>query len=413
MKIFYSWQSDLPNNTNRGFIRKALEAALKDATADMNIADAERPEIDEATKNTKGMVDIRESILRKIGECQIYVADLTPVSHTKRRKALPNPNVMYETGFASNRPGYDFIIGVMNTHNNKGPDSLPFDLRGRRILTYNLSTEADQKTRATALKALTRSLAGAIRENLPSVAQKMSDENPIQPAPHDESDFSLWGIGSNAKIRVHSSDYRDDLTILRGPRAYARIIPATWPNGAPTALDIKGTPRKVEADYTGRNAGSYGTCEHGFIRYWFDSDPNSKSRATGSLTLYLEDFGEYWCISDGPFHNGPKGHIVYPPHALSFWRDATRQALALFDDLGASKRRLVEIGVAGIKDAFLASEFHAQSPQSRKDSVRLSSQLATWDDDGLKSLWQEGYDRLLSAFSQPRISNDAFEKLLG
>ena len=27
MKIFYAWQSDLPNNINRGFIRTALEAA--------------------------------------------------------------------------------------------------------------------------------------------------------------------------------------------------------------------------------------------------------------------------------------------------------------------------------------------------------------------------------------------------
>ena len=28
--IFYSWQSDLPNSTNRGFIQAALEQAAKD-----------------------------------------------------------------------------------------------------------------------------------------------------------------------------------------------------------------------------------------------------------------------------------------------------------------------------------------------------------------------------------------------
>jgi hypothetical protein len=72
MKIFYSWRSDLPNNANRGFIGRALEDAVKDVVKDSDIADADQPpEVDEATKNTKGMVDIREAIMRKISECQI------------------------------------------------------------------------------------------------------------------------------------------------------------------------------------------------------------------------------------------------------------------------------------------------------------------------------------------------------
>lgn len=28
--IFYSWQSDLPNNSNRGFIESCIESSLKD-----------------------------------------------------------------------------------------------------------------------------------------------------------------------------------------------------------------------------------------------------------------------------------------------------------------------------------------------------------------------------------------------
>lgn len=35
--IFYSWQADLPNNTNRGFIQGALEQAANAIAADLAI----------------------------------------------------------------------------------------------------------------------------------------------------------------------------------------------------------------------------------------------------------------------------------------------------------------------------------------------------------------------------------------
>jgi len=44
--VFYAWQSDLPNNTNRGFIRDAIERALKQVNADMGVEDALRPDRD-------------------------------------------------------------------------------------------------------------------------------------------------------------------------------------------------------------------------------------------------------------------------------------------------------------------------------------------------------------------------------
>lgn len=36
-KVFYAWQSDLPNSTNRGLIQKALENATKAIRADDSI----------------------------------------------------------------------------------------------------------------------------------------------------------------------------------------------------------------------------------------------------------------------------------------------------------------------------------------------------------------------------------------
>lgn len=37
LNIFYSWQSDLPNKTNRQFIKKCLDAAMKDIHANNKI----------------------------------------------------------------------------------------------------------------------------------------------------------------------------------------------------------------------------------------------------------------------------------------------------------------------------------------------------------------------------------------
>ena len=36
--VFYSWQSDLPNNTNRGLIQEALERAAKMIRTDDSLA---------------------------------------------------------------------------------------------------------------------------------------------------------------------------------------------------------------------------------------------------------------------------------------------------------------------------------------------------------------------------------------
>ena len=62
--IFYSWQSDLPNKTNRGFIEEALEKAVKSIRSD-NTIEVELV-IDRDTKDIPGSPDISKTILEKI-----------------------------------------------------------------------------------------------------------------------------------------------------------------------------------------------------------------------------------------------------------------------------------------------------------------------------------------------------------
>ena len=54
--VFYSWQSDLPNNTNRSFIEQALENAAK-TIRENNVIQVE-PVIDRDTLGIPGSPDI-------------------------------------------------------------------------------------------------------------------------------------------------------------------------------------------------------------------------------------------------------------------------------------------------------------------------------------------------------------------
>ena len=114
------------------------------------------------------MAEISQTILKKIGTCAVMVADVTPIA-TKGDKSLPNPNVMVELGYAMSSIGFDRIIAIMNTANGDKIETLPFDIRHRRILTYALTTDATKTQRNTAKKDLIQKLVDAIRTNVSKV----------------------------------------------------------------------------------------------------------------------------------------------------------------------------------------------------------------------------------------------------
>jgi len=166
-KIFYSWQSDLPNNTNRGFIGDALEKAIKSIRNDDSIKI--EPVIDRDTQNVPGSPDIVNTIFEKIDEAQIFVCDVSIInsnlSNSRNRRFVqkildsflnflyknsnsrptPNPNVLNEHGYAMKTLGEGKIIMVMNTAFGS-IEQLPFDLRQRRVITYNMPVDNQEKS---------------------------------------------------------------------------------------------------------------------------------------------------------------------------------------------------------------------------------------------------------------------------
>jgi hypothetical protein len=165
--IFYSWQSDVGKNdvssdVTKEFIFEALVEALKQIVEEYPELSSVEPDRD--TRGLAGSPSLVEAILKKIDESCLFLADLTFVGETadQEPKKLPNPNVMFELGHASNRLGWDRIILVMNTHYGE-PSSLPFDIKHRRFpIKYHLAPNAGNSRHKSQRKRLVNDLKFAI-----------------------------------------------------------------------------------------------------------------------------------------------------------------------------------------------------------------------------------------------------------
>jgi hypothetical protein len=154
--VFYSWQSDLPNRTNRTFIQEALQKAIDgilETELEVDLI------LDRDTANTPGTPDIAQTILSKIDQAIAVVADVSIINSGSGERPTPNPNVLFELGYAVRALSWDNILPVLNLATGRIED-LPFDLRSRRQITYIMTEEAGDK--ASELKKLARTLQEAL-----------------------------------------------------------------------------------------------------------------------------------------------------------------------------------------------------------------------------------------------------------
>jgi len=145
--VFYSWQSDLPNKTNRGLIEDALKKACKELSAEYE----EAIRVDSGIEGEPGSPDIAATILSKIDAATVVIADVSiigiaPVtgSNPPAVRPLPNGNVMFELGYAKRALGPKRVIMVCNKAFGRIED-LPFDIRGRGVLGYEYKADEGEK----------------------------------------------------------------------------------------------------------------------------------------------------------------------------------------------------------------------------------------------------------------------------
>jgi len=138
-KIFYSWQKDTDPKYNRNFLEDCLKKAIKLLNRD--IEEGENFEFDSDTRNEPGTPEISSTILKKIDNSEIVVADITLIGEIAGKKKTPNPNVLIELGYAIARLGLKQIICMSNTHYGN-PEELPFDLKTKRIFNYTYNDKS-------------------------------------------------------------------------------------------------------------------------------------------------------------------------------------------------------------------------------------------------------------------------------
>lgn len=158
--VFYSWQNDSPKKTNRTAIADALDAAglaLKNDFTDRGF----QLRIEEATRNEPGSPNIPQRILEKIDGCEVFVCDVTTINIDAKnvKRTTPNPNVLFELGYAVARLGWQRIVMLFNTAFGKMAD-LPFDIDRQRASGYRLE---DKNEADDARKNLGNLLAVALR----------------------------------------------------------------------------------------------------------------------------------------------------------------------------------------------------------------------------------------------------------
>lgn len=157
--IFYSWQSDLPNNSNRSFIEDCIKKAIKKlSTENLNLDIA----IDRDTKEVSGTPDIASTIFSKIDNASIFIADISFINSDFIGRKTPNPNVLVELGYAAKTIGWNNIICIFNTDYGQIED-LPFDLRFRRPLTYRIENQTNKsKDKEKLIKVLVSAIDSVI-----------------------------------------------------------------------------------------------------------------------------------------------------------------------------------------------------------------------------------------------------------
>ena len=297
IKIFYSWQSDLPNRTNRGFIQTALERAARSIRDDESIK--VEPVIERDTEGVPGSPNIAETILAKIDDCNIFVGDVSIINPDSEKRKTPNPNVMLELGYALKKLSFTRIVMVLNKAFGR-PEELPFDLKMKRALDYNApeSQEKLSEERNNLAKKLESALK-AIINDIEEAQDKQADEkanpitlsverkdNNITGQRHDYQLIVKLKNNSNRIIRDYHIDIQFLQEFLKDQKANSSDIISSRSDSRYTFFRFKG--KSIGDIYPGD------TKDLGHIHYYVDHkkyfDLSHLFKEPIKFNVYVEDF---------------------------------------------------------------------------------------------------------------------------
>lgn len=405
-RVFWSWQNDYSPKTCRTFIREALVTAIARLGEELGVDDADRPELDHDTKGERGMVDIAATILAKISRSAVFVADLTPVGRSASGKWLPNPNVMIELGWAMQKPGWERVIGVLNTAGGAEIEDLPFDIRQRRILTYVLTENADKATGASVHKKLVAELKGALQINLSQHSEQVASETPIVGVPANPNNPSIWATACDTLRHNDAFGHagKQEIAIPDLPRAYMRVIPSGWKTHPPSIAEVARSDRDVVVEASSDSAmnGDFGATEEGYVRYWITGKTDAGQPSSVNMTMFFEHTGEFWSVQ-GSIITPHDGMSMLRDHAmLGHWSTTLRQAMSFMDRYGANGVRRVDAGLFGAQDLHWFSQWQSHRTPSRTKATLWTEQRRDWSADAQLTFLTHAYNTVRNLFALPR-----------
>lgn len=234
MKFFWSWQSDTPGETGRYFVRNSLLAAIKQLRQLENVeeptsaAHREAMELTSDRQGVTGSPPLAATIKQKIDECEVFVADITPVSKVPRRKGVKekrnmNVNVGIELGYAIRAHGEEQVLLILNDHYG-GREFLPFhlqDLGGP--ITYHLRPDATKNQIDAEMSKLRGKFVAAIREFLKKTSPSIEAKSTFRRVPSTTSAAAWYAPGE--PIADFDSEVSYSLSDDKG--VYLRVSPRT------------------------------------------------------------------------------------------------------------------------------------------------------------------------------------------
>jgi hypothetical protein len=413
MKVFWSWQNDYAPKACRHFIREALVEATAQAGHDLGLEDAERPEVDHDTKGASGMVDIIATIFDKVSSSAVFVADVTPVGKTESGKALPNPNVLIELGWALGKLGADRIIAILNTASGYQPDDLPFDIRNRRALPYELAEDADSRTRKSARKQLVHDLTEALRANLRGHIETKTVSQDVTGVPARSDDHSIWASASERLeyYGPHGYGQKNDIALPKCPRGYIRVIPAGWKDDCPTVNDVARLPQELAVGPPDFGNVDFGTCEEGYVRLMLEKCHDGKP-ITRNVTMYFDQTGEFWTLHGTAIDKSRFGLTLRNEALVRGWFEVMKRALVIFSQFNALPPYKIEAGLAGVRGVRWHGNWESESPAARKDYCVEVRQQRDWHEEAQINFVTDAYNKVLDLFALRGVSADAVRALM-
>jgi hypothetical protein len=408
MKVFWSWQSDRPSKLNRNFLKRVIVDAIQRAASELGLD--ERPEIDHDTQGEAGLVSIPETILRKIDEAAVFVADITPIAVSPDGKFVANPNVLIELGYAKKALGPERIILIWNSAwEGCRPEDLPFDLRHRRApSTFSLGPDATKDDFAKQSAHLVSGLAGAIAASLEKVpATIVPAVERIAARPDDPS---VWfPKGGTRNVNAGTSYGTDRVSFPEGRRSYIRIAPRCWGPEPLAGTRDNLTDLFPLGDTSGM---TWGRTKGGVICYSGDRTEDRVQARTA--TQWFQKSGEIWGFDSKPAYEMDEKRLgIATDYLLQCWQRFMRRHAKTFAAYGVVGPYDIELGVTGVEKLYWPKEvFNFGFHPAVEDELVTRAQVKELDAESIGEVMSQAANAMRYAFGFEPFSDGQLKEIL-